>query len=58
MLPDFQKEKNTNLIKFCNKILKTKSRNSKEKISDVKFDLMNTRNILEKEWLMEKLEEF
>ncbi|MEO8209651.1 MAG: hypothetical protein ABI840_03745 [bacterium] len=57
MLPDFQKEKNSNFIKFCKEILKLKSRNGKEKINDVKFDLMNSENILEKEWLMEKIDE-
>ena len=56
MMPDFQKERNTNFLKFCNEILKLKTK-SKEKISDVKFDLINTENITEKEWLVEKIEE-
>lgn len=57
LLPPLSKEKNINFMKFCNEILKIKSRNSREKISDVKYDLINTENILEKEWLTEKVEE-
>ncbi|MEO8209650.1 MAG: hypothetical protein ABI840_03740 [bacterium] len=57
LLPEITKEKNMNFIKFCTEILKMKSKNSKEKINDLKYDLLNTENILEKEWLEEKIEE-
>jgi len=57
LLPDISKEKNMNFIKFCNEIIKLRSKRSKEKISDMRYDLLNTENILEKEWLVDKIVE-
>ncbi|MDQ3022067.1 MAG: hypothetical protein M3R36_16070 [Bacteroidota bacterium] len=57
LLTDRSKEKNMNFIKFCTEILKLKSKNSKEKVNDIKYDLLNKEFILEKEWLEEKIEE-
>ena len=57
LLTDVSKEKSMNFIKFCNEIIKLNSKSSRKKINDVKFDLKNTENILEKEWLTEKINE-
>lgn len=57
LLTDVSKEKSMNFIKFCNELIKLNSKSSREKINDLNFDLKNTENILEKEWLTGKFYE-
>lgn len=58
MLPGFRKEKYINFLKYCNEIIKLNSKKSSDKANILKLELLNAENVLEKEWLMEKVINF
>lgn len=57
LIPEIRKERNYNFIKFINDLIKAKENKSAKVIHDLEFDIKNTPNTYEKEWLLEKVQE-
>jgi hypothetical protein len=55
--PEERYERISNFLKYYSKLLKYSERNNKENLNDFKNEVINTRNILNREWLLEKLNE-
>lgn len=57
LLPEQRKERSYNFLKFTNELIKIKENPSSKAVYDLQFDIKNTPNTYEKEWLFEKTEE-
>lgn len=57
ILPENRKTRNYNFLKFTNELIKAKENPSAKIIYDLEFDIKNTPNTYEKEWLLEKTNE-
>lgn len=57
VIPEARKERNYNFLKFVNDLIKAKENKSSKIIHDLEYDIKNTPNTYEKEWLLEKVQE-
>lgn len=57
LLPEQRKERNSNFLKFTNELIRIKENPSSKAVYDLQFDIKNTPNTYEKEWLLEKTEQ-
>lgn len=57
VIPEVRKERNYNFLKFANDLIKAKEYKSPKIIHDLEYDIKNTPNTYEKEWLLEKVQE-
>jgi hypothetical protein len=58
LIPDTRKERNYNFIKFVNDLIKAKESASFKAAHDLEYELKNSPNTYEREWLSEKAAEF
>jgi hypothetical protein len=56
LLPEVRKERNYNFLKFTNDLIKLKENTGSKTIHDLEYELKNTPNTYEKEWLLSKAE--
>ena len=57
LIPQTRKIRNSNFIKFVNELIKLKENISEGGVYDLQFDIKNTPNTYEKEWLLLKANE-
>jgi len=57
VMPEAQKKRSLNFLRFYNELLRLKVNKKKDSINRVNAELSSTPNVVERDWLMEKLEE-
>ena len=57
LIPDIRKERNYNFLKFTNDLIKVKENGVLNEAFGLEFEIKNTPNTYEKEWLLKKTKE-
>lgn len=56
-ISELRKVRYLNFINFFNRLLRLKEKNNKKELENLSFDLTQVSNVIEKDWMMEKIEE-